>query len=293
MDTIRAYLMLTGTAVCWSGHAVINRLAVGEISPMLLVSLRWLGVVILISVIANKYIRQDWLSLKKHLPYLFVMGALGYTTFNAFFYVSGHYTHALNIGILQGSIPMFVLLGSFIFHRTKIKPLQIAGVLLTILGVCTVSFGGYGINKGALTFAIGDILMIFACLLYAGYTVGLQNRPPSSSLGLFSVLAIAALVTSIPLAAGEYILGQTIWPTREGWFVVGFVVLFPSLLAQIFFINGVKTIGPGRAGIFVNLVPVFAAIFAVTILNEPFEMFHAAALVLVLGGIGLSERAKL
>ena len=284
--------MLIGTALCWGGHAVINRIAVGEVSPMLLVMLRWLGVVILISIFANKYIRQDWPILKKHLPYLFCMGALGYALFNALFYVSGHYTRAINIGILQGSIPVFVLLGSFIAFQTRISSLQTIGVLVTILGVCTVSFGGYGFDEAAFTFAIGDILMVVACMLYAGYTIGLRKRPSCSSVGLFTILAFSALLTSLPIVAGEYALGNLQWPTPKGWIVVGLVTLFPSFLAQIFFIKGVETIGPGRAGVFVNLVPIFAAILAVVVLNEPFEVFHAAALVLVLGGIYLSERSK-
>ena len=74
--------------------------------------------------------------------------------------------------------------------------------------------------------------------------------------------------------------------------IVGLVTLFPSFLAQIFFIQGVALIGPGRAGIFVNLVPVFASMLAVTFLQEPFEVFHAVALGLVLGGIWLSERSR-
>ena len=77
-----------------------------------------------------------------------------------------------------------------------------------------------------------------------------------------------------------------------GWIIVALVTLFPSLLAQISFIQGVTLIGPGRAGVFVNLVPVFASILAVVLLDEPFEVFHAIALTLVLGGILLSERSK-
>ena len=45
--------------------------------------------------------------------------------------------------------------------------------------------------------------------------------------------------------------------------------------------RGVDLIGPGRAGVFVNLVPVFAAILAVALINEPFALFHAVALALV------------
>ena len=74
--------------------------------------------------------------------------------------------------------------------------------------------------------------------------------------------------------------------------VVALVSILPSLIAQVFFIHGVSLIGPGRAGVFVNLVPVFASIMAVAFLQETFEIFHAVALGLVLGGIGLSELGK-
>jgi drug/metabolite transporter (DMT)-like permease len=68
------------------------------------------------------------------------------------------------------------------------------------------------------------------------------------------------------------------------------VALLPSLLAQIFFIRGVELIGPARAGLFVNLVPVFGALLAVILLGEPFASYHAIGLVMVLGGIWLAER---
>ena len=70
------------------------------------------------------------------------------------------------------------------------------------------------------------------------------------------------------------------------------MTLFPSLLSQIFFMRGFELIGPGRAGLFVNLVPVFGAILGVAILGEPFRWYHAVGLALVLGGIWLAERRK-
>ncbi len=68
------------------------------------------------------------------------------------------------------------------------------------------------------------------------------------------------------------------------------MAIFPSCLAQLFYVLGVDLIGPGRAGVFVNLVPVFAAILAVALISEPFAAFHAVALVLVIGGIWLAQR---
>lgn len=284
--------MLTATSLCWAANAIFSRMAVGEVSPMALVALRWLGVVLLVAIFANKYIRRDWSELRKHLPFVGAMGALGFAAFNGLFYVSGHYTTAVNIGILQGSIPMFVLLGAYVAYRTPVTALQAIGVFVTLIGVITVTFGGK--LEALANFAInsGDGLMIVACTLYAGYTVALRNRPAASAMGLFSVLAGAALMTSVPLAGIEYAMGDFQWPTAKGWMVIGLVILFPSFLAQILFMHGVEAIGPGRAGIFVNLVPVFAAILAVLVLSEPFEVFHAVALAMVLGGIWLSERSK-
>jgi drug/metabolite transporter (DMT)-like permease len=72
--------------------------------------------------------------------------------------------------------------------------------------------------------------------------------------------------------------------------IVAYVGFFPSLLSQLFFMRGVELIGPGRAGLFVNLVPVFGAFLAVVILSEPFGLHSAVALALVIGGIYVAER---
>ncbi|MDH3537936.1 MAG: DMT family transporter, partial [Gammaproteobacteria bacterium] len=119
-----------------------------------------------------------------------------------------------------------------------------------------------------------------------------SRRPNVSALGLFAVMAAVAWLVSLPLVAFETYQQGWVMPTRLGWILALLVTLLPSLIAQIFFIQGVALIGPGRAGVFVNLVPVFASIMAVIFLREVFELYHALALLLVLGGIWLSEIGK-
>jgi drug/metabolite transporter (DMT)-like permease len=287
-----AYLLLAFTALCWGANAVFGRLAVGEVSPMALVTWRWLGALGLLAVFAHAQLRRDWPAIRRRLPFVSAMGALGFTVFNALFYVAAHSTTAVNIGIIQGSIPVFVLVGAFAAWRTRVTALQVAGVLVTSLGVAIVAAGGELARFAALALNLGDLLMILACLLYAGYTLGLSRRPPVSPLSLFMAMAGVAFVTSLPLALAEAALGQFQWPTPAGWLIIALVALFPSFLAQIAFIQGVSLIGPGRAGVFVNLVPVFASILALLVLKEPFQPFHAVALGLVLGGIWLSEQGR-
>ena len=291
-SNMRAYLLLTLTTTCWGMNAILGRLAVGEISPMALVCLRWFFVVIILSVIAQRPVRRDWPVLKKHFFHMLIMGAFGFTAFNMLFYLAAHSTTAVNIGILQGAIPVFVLIGAFLVYKTRVTLLQSVGVIVTIIGVMIVASGGSFARLAGFEINEGDALMLLACALYAGYTVALRSRPEISALSFFSIMAASAFITSVPFVFIEIGLGKFLPPTTTGWIIVIMVSVFPSLIAQISFMTGVRIIGPGRAGVFVNLVPIFASIFAVTFLDEPFEIFQGAALTLVLLGIWLSERGK-
>ncbi|WP_415234913.1 DMT family transporter [Sneathiella sp.] len=288
----RAYFLLTITTLCWGCNAIFSRLAVGEVSPLTLVALRWAAVMIFLFVLARQDVKRDWPVLKTRLPFLMLIGAIGFTGFNALFYLAAHTTTAVNIGILQGAIPVFVLVSAFVLHRTPVGLFQAIGVTTTIIGVVIVASGGDLDRLLSLAFNHGDLLMLIACFLYASYTLALRNKPNVSAMGLFAVLAFSAFLTSLPLVAGEIALGQFRAPTMVGWILIASIAVLPSFLAQICFINGVAIIGPGRAGVFVNLVPIFASIFAVVFLGEPFKLYHAFALALVLGGIWLSERGK-
>jgi drug/metabolite transporter (DMT)-like permease len=285
-------VLLTVTTWCWAVNAILGKVAVGEISPMLLVTLRWFGVLILLLLFARKYLIGDWPVLRHHLVYVGLMGGVGLTAFNALFYIAAHSTSAINIGILQGSIPVIVLLGGYLIFNNRVTKIQACGVGATLIGVAIVASGGNLTNFRELSINQGDLLMLLACFIYAAYSLGLSRRPKVSALGLFTLLACVALLVSLPLLSIEIMAGDFITPTTTGWVVVALVALLPSLIAQVFFIQSVSLIGPGRAGVFVNLVPVFASIMAVFYLQESFELFHAASLGLVLSGIWLSEVGK-
>lgn len=287
-----AYLLLVLTTLSWGANAVAAKMSVGELSPMLLTMLRWLGVFILLAIFARGRVAAEWPVLRRHWGRIFVMGALGFSIFNTLMYVAAEHTQAVNIGILQGAIPIFVLLGALAAYRTPVGGVQIVGVAVTMVGVALVASKGDFQRLAALELNRGDVLIVFACMLYAGYTVALRNRPPLSGITMFAGLATAALLTSIPLAGYEYLAGDFRAPTAKAWAIVAFVVVFPSFLAQIAFLLAVDQVGPGRAGFFVNLVPIFAAVLSVAVLGEAFHLYHALALALVLGGIAIAERFK-
>lgn len=288
-----ATLLLTLTALQWGGNAVASRAAVGEVGPLTLTTLRWVGVVAIMLPIMGPAIWAHRHALLPLWPKLLITSLLGYTAFNTLMYTGAQYTSAINIGILQGSIPVFVLIGALLLYGTRIRLLQIVGVAVTIVGVLVVATRGDPAVITSLGFNIGDVWMIAACLFYAMYTVLLRDRPEVPGLVFFTVLATIALVLALPLLVFETATGALSWPVSwKGWAIVAFVCVFPSLLSQVFFMRGVELVGPGRAGIFVNLVPIFAAGLAVVLLGEPFGWYHLGGLVLVLGGIFIAERGK-
>ncbi|BBE74097.1 DMT family transporter [Oharaeibacter diazotrophicus] len=284
------YVVLAGASLFWAGNVIASRIAVGEVSPMALTALRWLGVMVLLPVIARGALRRDWPVLRHRLPYVALMGTLGFTAFNAFYYVAAHYTAAVNIGIIQGGIPGLVFVLAFLWRGTPARPAQVIGMVATLVGVAVLAAKGDLATLAGLDFNVGDVLMVGACVVYAVYTVLLPDRPAVAGLSFFAGLSIAAFVTSLPLLGAEIALGAFHAPSAIGWATVAYCAVFPSVLSQIFFVRGVELIGPGRAGVFVNLIPVFASVLAVVVLGEAFHAYHAAALALVLGGILFAER---
>ncbi len=285
----RPYVLLTLTPLIWAGNAVAGRALVGEVSPMATTFLRWLLVVPILGFLAHRQVVAERGMLLRHWLYLLAMGAVGFTGFNAPLYHGASTTTAVNIGMIQGIMPALVIAGSFLAYRTRFTWLQAAGLVLAMVGVAvTVSRGEVEVLR-TLQIQSGDLWIVLGCVLYAGYTVALRKRPQISALAFFTGLSAGALLSSAPLFAAEIVTGNVMWPGPKGWAILVLLAIFPSLVSQIFYMRGVELIGPGRAGLFVNLVPVFAAVLGVLFLGETFASYHAVALAFVLAGIALAE----
>jgi len=285
----QAYVLLVFTMLTWGANAVAARLAVGEIPPMLLTCLRWSVCCAALALTSRAQIATHWRSLLPRWRSILLMGALGFTGFNALFYAAAHHTTAINIAIIQGTIPVLVLIGSLFLYRTRITGLQIVGAVLTMGGIAVVASQGELARLAALEFNIGDVWIVIACVLYAGFALGLRQRPAVPAIVFFAALAAVAAIVSLPFVAVEIAMGQSYLPSAKGWLLVLFIGLLPSFISQLTFMQGVALIGPARAGMFMNLVPIFGPLLAVMVLGEPLSAYHAVALALVLGGIYIAE----
>lgn len=289
--TRKAYLFLLLTTLFWGGNAVAGKLAVGHISPMMLTAIRWAMAFAIMLVIGLPQLRRDWPLVRANMAFLVALGTVGFTLFNAIFYSAVHYTSAINVSIEQAGMPMLIFAFNFLLYRMGVSWGQIVGFTLSLAGVALTAAHGDLTGLAQLDINFGDALMLLAIILYAGYTVALRYKPALHWKSLMLTLCAAAFVTSLPFAVWEYLAGDAVLPDARGWAVAAYTALFPSILSQLFYIRGVELIGANRAGLFINLVPIFGTLLSIALLGEAFHAYHAIALVMVLGGIWLAEHS--
>ena len=283
------HFLLTLTSIFWAFNTVAGRAAVGEVSPLLIVSVRWFFVSIILSILCRNQLIETWSILNKKIKWLIFMGLFGFTGFNSAYYVAAHDTIAINLGLVQGTMPAFIIIIAWIWLKDKINFTQFLGVLITFIAVLIVVCSGNFNALIELELNSGDIVMIFACTLYAIYAVGLRKKPKISALPLLTFFAYIAFLGSLPGLIYEIYSNQLILPGQKGFIILGVIIIFPSFLAQIFFMKGVEKIGPSRSGLYTNLVPVFSSLLAVFFLGEEFQFFHLLSLMMIFTGIYLFE----
>jgi drug/metabolite transporter (DMT)-like permease len=286
-----AYLLLFLTALFWGGNAVAGKLAVGHVSPMLLTAGRWGFAWAILLAVGLPRLRADWPKLRRHWLMLTLLGMLGFTVFNVALYTALMFTTVINVSIEQAGVPMVIFAANFLLFRMRATGAQLVGFLLSICGVALTASHGDPARLLELDLNFGDALMLLAVVVYGGYTVALRFKPEVHWQSLMIALTFGAFVTSLPFVALEAAAGSLILPDLTGWLIIGFAAIFPSILAQVFYIRGVELIGSNRAGLFVNLVPICGMVLSLLILGEEFHAYHAVAVALVMGGIWLAEHS--
>ena len=251
------HFTLTMAMWMWAGHTIAARLSVGEMSPMTMMGLRWMSCLLILIFIFRRQMMAVWPQVRARLGWVLMMGGFGMAGFTFFFILAAQHTTAVNLGITQSAVPAIVMLMSLALFGTRIGMVQIIGLAVSLVGVTVLVTGGSWQALRELTFNPGDILMLVACVCYAGYTVGLGKRIEMSPALMLSFFAIPATMVFAVFMGVEFWRGTMILPGAKGVAIVAYCAIFPSMLAQIFFMRGVELAGANRSGFYLNLIPVF------------------------------------
>jgi drug/metabolite transporter (DMT)-like permease len=214
-----------------------------------------------------------------------LLGASGVAGMGALVYLGVQSTTALNSILLQASMPPVVLLLGWAVLRDKTSLGQAAGVGLSLLGVVEIITTGRPWNQLHMTLNPGDALILTGVVLYSGYSLLLRFRPKVHPLSLLWATFAVALLTITPFYGAELMSGRGFALGFKAVWGIGFVALFPSVLAYLCYNRGVELIGAGRASQFMHLMPIFGAVLAVGLLGESFHLYHAVGVALIAAGI--------
>jgi len=284
------YLLLSITALCWAGNAIVGRLAAGHIAPVTLSFLRWAFAFLIILPFAWKHLVRDWPAIRERLGIMIVLSVTGIGAFNTLQYWALEHTQALNTLLLQSAGPLVVAIWSLLLLGVRLTPAQAFGVLLSLCGVLVILLHGDLTALSKIDFNRGDLIFVVALAIFALYLVLSLKRPDIHALSFVAFTFGAGAACLIPLFVWELFTRPPMQIDAANMLTLAYVALFPSTLAYLCFNRGVQLIGANRAAPFFHVVPVFGTVMSIVFLGEHPQVFHFIGFALVLSGVFVASR---
>jgi len=203
---------------------VAGKLATNDWLPNTLVAMRWIAATLLLLLLSLPYLRREWSTVKAHWKLLFALGT-GMCVFNIFMYMALNHTTA----------PIMIMLANFVLFSQRSSALQIIGLVFSVIGVLVTTTAGNPLSFFTSGMNIGDAYMLFGVGFYAAYTIGLRWKPRLHWLVFMLAIAISASIISVPVAIIESTRHSFSMPSFEGWMVLAYIVICPSIISQICF----------------------------------------------------------
>jgi drug/metabolite transporter (DMT)-like permease len=284
------YLLLSVTALCWAGNAIVGRLAAGHIPPVTLSFLRWSIAFLIILPFAWKHLVRDWRAIRARLGIMIVLSVTGIGAFNTLQYWALEHTQALNTLLLQSAGPLFVAVWSLILLGVRLTLAQAGGIALSLTGVLVILLHGDLTALTAIEFNKGDLIFTVALAIFGLYSVLSLKRPKIHGLSFVGFTFGCGAAGLIPLLVWELSSRPVMQLDAANLLTLFYVAVFPSTLAYLCFNRGVQLIGANRAAPFFHVVPVFGSAMAIAFLGERPQLFHIIGFALVLTGVFVASR---
>lgn len=285
------YLLLTLTALFWSGNMVLGRGIRADVPPLALAFWRWAIAFVLVLPLALPHLRSQWPLLRQGWKAVLTLGLIGVGGYNTFAYIALQYTSATNAVLLNSFIPIVTIAISWAFLGRHLSRPQATGVAISLCGVLTIVARGNLHVLAHLNLNLGDAWMLLAVVVWAIYTVGLAWRPagvhPMLMLGALIAVGLAAL---LPAYLWEMAQGRHINVYLGSLAALAYVGIFPSFLGYIFYNRGVAEVGASKASLFIHLMPVFGTLLSAAFLGEIPLWYHYLGIILIFTGIWLTMR---
>jgi drug/metabolite transporter (DMT)-like permease len=283
-------LTLVGATAGWGAGATMSRLAVEEMAPLTVACVRFgLGALLLLAILAWRGETRGLPERRAWVPIL-LLGVLGVTAFGALYTVGLQWTGATEGTLIQGLSPLLTLSLASLLVGEPIRRGQLFGGVMAFLGLVVLLLGGSAALGGS-DRLLGNVVILGACLCWSVYNVAVRvlagrlNLAESSAYGLLVGTALL-----VPLALLEPVRVPFASISLTTWLAIGYLSVVSTCLAYIWWNDGIRKIGAGRAAMFSFVGPVAAMLSAIPLLGEWPEPAQLIGGALILAGLLVANR---
>ncbi len=284
------YIKLILTAVFWGGTFIAGKIVAQDVPPFSAAFLRF-AIASAFLVLITWRVEGKLPRIERYLVLpIFLLGLTGVFAYNVFFFKGLQSIDAGRAALIIALNPVIISLLSSILFKEELTPIKIIGILLSVVGAMTVISRGNPLHLFQGHLGWGE-LNIFGCVLswvsfsLIGKSV-LGKISPLVSICYSSLAGTATLIIPATLEGLWAFLPAYSDITWLGLFYLGF---FGTVLGFVWYYEGIKKIGPTKAGLFINVVPLSAVVLAFFLLNEPLTLSLLVGAILVSTGIYLTN----
>ena len=287
-----AYLLLVLATLFWSGNFIVGKFAtLFQIPPLTLNVFRWISVWLILIPFTYKEIYNNLPVIKKNWLVISFMGVITISTFNSVVYLALNYTQVINAVLVLAAIPAATILFSSLMQIEKTNIFQIFGLFLSIIGIGSIISNGDLQKIILLSFNKGDLWMLICVFTWALYSSLLKKyKFKFSQFSLIQLMVSVGVLFLIPQFFYERSIGLEINFNKAFFLILFYVVVFPAIAAYYCWQKGIEIIGPNKASMFIQLMPLFSAVMAIILFNEKFQLYHFVGAIFIVSGIYLSNK---
>lgn len=292
MKNVPPFALLLIATLLWGGNFAYGRAVADELPPFTFAFIRWCLAFIVFLPIVWRPLKKEWKQIKRYWQIVLVMSFTGIVGFTAFLYLALHYTTSINASLVNTTTPILIYMISFVFLKERLNKNQLLGTFVSLIGLlCIISKGSFQ-SFLELSFNKGDLLVVTAVICWSIYSILVKQY--SLRLPVHSTFQVTILVGIIILF--PFFLYETwnpainvIWSIKS-ISAIFYTGIFASIVAFLSWNTGVVKIGANRAGIYLNLIPVFATIFAVLFIEESIQFFQVFGGFFTILGVYLTSK---
>lgn len=288
------HIKLLLTAIFWGGTFIAGRAIADNVSPFSAAFIRFAIASVPLLFLLARMEKKHPIRQFNQFCYLLLLGLTGVFAYNLFFFKGLSLIHAGRASLIIANNPIFIAIFSFFLFKEVMNRTKIIGILMSVSGaIIAISRGNLKIlfteNLGP-----GEFYIFLAVLSWVTYSIaGKRAMQDFSALEAVTYASVMGAILLLPAALAEGMVGDIGQYSLINWICLFYLGIFGTVLGFVWYYEGIELLGPSKAGLYINFVPIAAIVLAYLFLAEPITASLLVGAFLVSAGVYLTNKSKI